>query len=165
MDLGKKKTRLVTLLIPFAGLLLFWSVFWPKQTIAPPFSEPVFIPEASLTFDSGKKITIEVADTDEKRSQGLSYRSNLPADSGLYFTFPQEDQYVFWMKDMLFPIDILWIGGGQILKIDHAPLESIDPPVERYLAPVPLDRVLEIPAGKSEEWGIKVGDRVFEEFE
>jgi len=162
MDIGKKKFNLVTFLIPVAALLLFWSVFWPKHIQVP--TAPSFKDNGSLSFENGKKITIEVADSDEKRTQGLSYRSSLPNDSGLYFIFPQENQHVFWMKDMIFPIDIVWIKDDHIVRIDQAEVENVDPPIERYIAPEPLSQVLEIPLGKSEEWGIKVGDRVLLEY-
>lgn len=53
---------------------------------------------------------VELADTPEKRAQGLSGRKELNHDRGILFVFDKSDAYSFWMKDMNFPIDIIWIG-------------------------------------------------------
>src|SRR3989344_8940875 len=56
-----------------------------------------------------KTIFIEIADTQEKQKKGLSGRDNLPEDSGMLFVFKEEGHHQFWMKDMNFSIDIIWI--------------------------------------------------------
>ena len=58
---------------------------------------------------NGKKIYIEVADTDASRQQGLSDRDGLCAECGMLFVFPQNGYYGFWMKDMNFNIDIVFL--------------------------------------------------------
>lgn len=60
-------------------------------------------------------LRVEIADIEEKRMMGLSGRQNLAENEGMLFVFEEPDFYSFWMKDMNFPIDIVWIG--QDLKI------------------------------------------------
>ncbi len=60
------------------------------------------------TFD------VAVADTLVKRDRGLSGREPLLVNQGMYFIFPVALSYGFWMKEMNFPIDIVWIYKGQV---------------------------------------------------
>ncbi|HEY4528324.1 MAG TPA: DUF192 domain-containing protein [Candidatus Paceibacterota bacterium] len=61
-----------------------------------------------LTLED-KTLTIEVADTDVERIQGLSGRETLPLGTGMLFVFENPGIHGIWMKDMKFPIDIIWL--------------------------------------------------------
>ncbi len=61
---------------------------------------------------AGETITVEIADTPAERRLGLSGRPILPADHGLLFIFDEPGYHSFWMKDMNFPIDILWLNDN-----------------------------------------------------
>ena len=54
-------------------------------------------------------VQAEVVDTDAARQLGLMFRENLPEGRGMLFVFEDEGRYGFWMKNMKFPIDIIWI--------------------------------------------------------
>jgi len=54
------------------------------------------------------EFVVEIVDTPELRAQGLSFREALSPNAGMLFVFSESDKYGFWMKDMLFPIDIIW---------------------------------------------------------
>jgi uncharacterized protein len=56
------------------------------------------------------ELILEIADTPDKRSLGLSNRESLAEDKGMLFTFDEAKLHGFWMKDMLFPIDIAWLN-------------------------------------------------------
>lgn len=107
--------------------------------------------------------TVEVVYTPESVEQGLSGRTSIGSD-GMLFVFPELIQAKFWMKDMLFDLDMVWIASGSVVSI----LESIPKPepdtalsdLPIYSAPVSVDMVLELPAGKAAELGISVGDSV-----
>ena len=77
---------------------------------------------------AGEKIhlQIEIADTDQKRSQGLMYRKKLDANSGMLFVFPSEQYMRFWMKNTYIPLSIAFIDRqGKILEIqDMKPLDD-----------------------------------------
>jgi hypothetical protein len=58
---------------------------------------------------NGVSITAELAVTEEERQQGLMYREKIDSDQGMLFIFEEEEKYSFWMKNMKFSIDILWL--------------------------------------------------------
>jgi len=114
---------------------------------------------------NGKKIRVEISDTDEKRKTGLSKRDKLDEDTGMLFTFEEEDiKPSFWMKDMRFPIDIVWIDNNKIVQIDeNIPNPETDTPDSKlkiYVPKVPIDLVLEVNAGFIRKNNIKIGDEV-----
>lgn len=115
--------------------------------------------EAVTIFINDQKFEAEIADTDEKRTLGLSGREDLPKDSGLLFIFPNPDYHPFWMKDMNFPIDILWIDENwTIVNIT----ENVQPESypQTFQPQIPAKYVLEINAGLSRELNIKRGDKI-----
>ncbi|MEK6847268.1 MAG: DUF192 domain-containing protein, partial [Nanoarchaeota archaeon] len=54
-------------------------------------------------------ITIEIADSPEERAKSLSGRESLNENAGLLFVHNQPGIYGIWMKDMKFPIDVIWL--------------------------------------------------------
>lgn len=104
-------------------------------------------------------ITVFIADTDTKRSLGLSNREFLPSKQGMFFVFPHKDTYGIWMKDMNFPIDILWIDDQY--KIIHIE-ENISPTTyPRVFKPLnPALYVLEVNASYVKNNSIKKGDSI-----
>jgi len=113
----------------------------------------------SIEIDN-KKFKIEIANDDWELQNGLSGRKKLKTNDGMFFIFPKSDYYVFWMKNMKFPIDILWIDGGKIVDIkEKAPVPTTNF-VEQYLSEQPAMYVLEINSGLVEKYGFKVGDKI-----
>ena len=67
---------------------------------------------------------LEKADTDVLRVQGLSGRTSLPSSLGMLFIFDRASEQCFWMKDMLLPLDMIWLDSSKrIVKIEH----NVDP--------------------------------------
>lgn len=101
-------------------------------------------------------ITAEISNTPDKRELGLSNRTSLGANSGMLFIFPVQGSYMFWMKDMHFPIDIVWINvDRKVVGIDS----NISPDTypEAFNSPGKVQFVLELNAGDAERFGIKEG--------
>jgi uncharacterized membrane protein (UPF0127 family) len=101
-------------------------------------------------------IHVEIADTDALREQGLSDRLSLPAYSGMLFTFDTPGQYGFWMKDMHFPLDMVWINAdktvaGVTKDLSPDTYPTIFPP------PNPISYVLEINAGDANKFSLVNG--------
>jgi len=71
----------------------------------------------TVTTPQGSKILAEVADTTEKRARGLMFRESLARDRGMLFTFPEPQQWTFWMKNTRIALDIIWMDGNK--KIVH----------------------------------------------
>lgn len=103
-------------------------------------------------------ISVEIADEAEERWQGLSGRKSIDKDSGMLFIFPQKQVQNFWMKDMNFPLDIIWIADNKVVKIDeNLPPAGPEPDIT-YSSVHPVNYVLEVNAGFAAERGIRVGD-------
>ena len=66
---------------------------------------------SELILPNGNVVVVEIADTFKQRSEGLSGRDNLNADSAMLFVFDKESYYSFWMPDMNFSIDIVWLDS------------------------------------------------------
>lgn len=113
-------------------------------------------PLTRLTI-KGVPITAEVVTTPEKRYKGLSQRRELPEGAGMLFLFTTPGRYAFCMRDMHFPIDIIWIADGKVAGI-HPNLSPADP--RSFVPPVPVRLVLELPGGFADRHAIKAGDRL-----
>ncbi len=116
----------------------------------------------------GEKFRVEVADTLVLKALGLGGREELMTGSGMFFVFDSLATRTFWMKDVKFPIDIIWIAGDKVVgfaenTVPHANQALGE--IARYQSPEPVDRVLEVPAGVVKEVGIVVGDDVEVNFE
>lgn len=120
-----------------------------------------FLPEAVIKI-AGQEVKVEIAKTPATWVKGLGGRKNLAENQGLLFIYPEASQRGFWMKGMNFPLDIIWINNG--LAIDIAP--NIQPAAPNdsnpqvYYPRLPAKAVLEVRAGFSEKWGVKIGDKV-----
>ncbi len=107
-------------------------------------------------------VQVEVEDTDASREQGLSGRGSLPEGNGMLFVFDTPGNYGFWMKDMNFSLDMLFIdAAGTIVTI--APNASpagyhLNPP-QVFGPAAPVLYVLEVPAGFASAHGIAVGQK------
>lgn len=109
------------------------------------------------------KITAMVAETEEQRRVGLSHRESLDENSAMLFIFENENvRPAFWMKNMKFPIDIIWINDGEIIQIDREVLPPEDGALEDslplYLPNGDTDYVVEVNAGWSDRMNVSVGD-------
>ncbi|MDP3986859.1 MAG: DUF192 domain-containing protein [Nanoarchaeota archaeon] len=101
---------------------------------------------------------VEIASSVEDRERGLSGRESLDLDKGMFFVFPQERDYGFWMKDMSFPIDLLWIDKeGEIVGLEKN-MQPCKESCEVFYSLENISYVLEINAGLAEEYNLREGD-------
>jgi uncharacterized membrane protein (UPF0127 family) len=110
-----------------------------------------------------RKLSVQVADSPQSRAAGLSGLKSMSEEEGMLFLFSEPSQPQFWMKDMLFPIDIIWINGNKIVGItDNIKAEPgrSDAELSRYSSPFPADKVLEVNAGWTFRKDVNVGDTV-----
>ena len=125
------------------------------------FAEEIVYSHAIVTTSIGEEIPVEVADTLKKRSLGLGKRASLKKDWGMLFVFEKKELHRFWMKDMLFPLDIIWLDNHRIVHIIHNAMPAnykVEPEV--MTSPVPANFVLEIAAGRASELQLKAGQRL-----
>lgn len=117
--------------------------------------------QSSITINN-HVFNLEIAKTDKDTQIGLSKYKSLPEDKGMLFEFKKADFYPFWMKDMKFAIDIIYIKNNRIVTIYN----NVKPPKSTNEIPVvlhstePADKVLEINAGLSNKYKFKKGDEI-----
>lgn len=111
---------------------------------------------------AGQEIKVDLAITKMEHNRGLSGRTNLKEDEGMLFVFETPGEYGFWMKDMFFPIDIIWItevsGNMKVVYIKKDARPESYPEV--YNPDQPAKYILEVVSGFSEKNNLKVGDKV-----
>ena len=109
---------------------------------------------------NGKKLQIEIADSAELRYQGLSNRQTLPENQAMLFVFENYSQPNFVMREMNFPLDIIWIKDQTVMQIDKntQPLKSGE--LRYYSSAGPVNYVLEVNGGWADENGVKAGNKV-----
>jgi uncharacterized membrane protein (UPF0127 family) len=106
-------------------------------------------------------ILVEVAKTEAAKTKGLSGRLALDKDKGMLFVFSKPDFYRFWMPEMRFPIDIIWINDQKVVGITPDVSHNFDPLKPDIYSPArPAQYVLEVNASFSAEKNIQVGDAV-----
>lgn len=139
------------IVVLFALIILFILIInLPLSKIVP-----------SVTINN-RTFVVDVAKTDEQKAKGLSVYNKLPLEKGMIFVFNTDDYYAFWMKDMKFPIDIIYIRKNKIVDI----FKNVAPPKSRSET-LPIikpektaDMVLEINAGLCQKYNFKIGDSV-----
>ena len=108
---------------------------------------------------------MELALTGEQKAQGLSDRDFLPPGTGMLFPYEESRIRTFWMKNMHFPLDMIWIDAD--CTVAHV-TDNVPPPtpgtsnndLPTYSSTVPVLHVLEVNAGDFEQNSIGVGDKV-----
>jgi len=107
----------------------------------------------------GKTFFVKTADTDAERIIGLSGTKNLSPREGMLFAFPKDGIYSFWMKDMLFAIDIIWIDKNlEIVHIEKDVKPETFPKV--FSTNTESRYVLEVLSGQVEQLNLNIGDKV-----
>ncbi len=139
-------------------VLIVGSVYLVLQRPAP---RKYQVYSAIRTVQIGEKgIPVEVADSEEERTLGLSGREGLETGTGLLFIFETPGHYGFWMKDMKFPIDIVWISeSGKVVGIE----KNINPdsyPALFYPSES-VKYVLELNSNDAENLGIDTLSQVY----
>ena len=136
----KKKERkmkkwewiLLLLIVVFSLSLKIYHSQWPKENIVV----------------AGQELHVLVADTQQHQYKGWSDRKDMGKYDGMIFVMGNRGQHTMVMRDMHFPIDILWVDGSKI--VDMAPNvqpESDKGQLRPYFSRLPSNMVLELKAG------------------
>ena len=107
-------------------------------------------------------LTVEIADTNAKRSRGLMYRTNIKANEGMLFLFPVNKKISMWMANTPESLDMLFIDEqGKIRQI----VENTVPfSHDEIRSDQNVKGVLEIKSGVAKQSGIEIGDMVVHSF-
>ncbi len=149
--------------IAIIALVICYAVFYKKSSIPNenlPLTETISTP--------GGTIFVRVAQTNSEQQMGLSGFKTIYEDQGMLFPFSKSGIYPFWMKDMNFPLDMVWLKHipkspyvpqvgdyYQVVMVTQNALPSSYP--QAFQTTTPIDAVLEINAFSAEKFGLSLG--------
>ena len=108
---------------------------------------------------AGQSIKVDLATTPEAKTRGLSARQDLAEGEGMLFVFDNPGKYSFWMKDMNFPIDIIWLNEKlEIIYIKKNAQPKSYP--ETFGSNQNAKYVLEVVSGFGDNNNLKEGGKV-----
>lgn len=112
----------------------------------------------AVHISPSQQIELELATSADQRTRGLMYRSALAENSGMLFVYPQPGNYAIWMKNMQFPLDLIFISERQ--RVVHI-ADNVPPcrqsPCPIYRSEQPVKYILEVNAGYAKHHHIQVG--------
>jgi len=152
--INKNKNFLFFLLIIILSFVLF--CFFSHKNV----SESVLKTENINFVKIGEqKIKVEVASTPENQEKGLSGREKIGENEGMLFIFPNSSEHLFWMKDMNFPIDIIWLNEDKKIVFLK---ENVSPETfpESFSGEKDSKYILEVFAGFSQKNNLREGETV-----
>jgi uncharacterized membrane protein (UPF0127 family) len=106
-------------------------------------------------------IDLEVARTPEQQALGLMFRPTLEANRGMLFPFEEPRYAQFWMKNVVIPLDMIFLNQGVVQKIHHNVPGCRQEPCPTYGAGDRLvDAVIELRGGRAAELGLQEGETI-----
>jgi uncharacterized membrane protein (UPF0127 family) len=154
--------KLPARLLSIIFLFTFLAAGCNRQAdFTPPVQNQIYNYSRQLQIGS-QTLNVEIADTPAKQQQGLSGKKFMDDDQGMLFDFGSVQSPAFWMKDMSFNLDFVWIANGKVVGItpDVSHPNSPADPLPTYNPPLPVNQVLEVNAGWGKKNNIKTGDEV-----
>ena len=127
----------------------------------PAVTSPVATPPANgprIILPDNYVVHVEIAADDDTRQQGLMYRDRLPEATGMIFIFAQPNEYPFWMKNCLIPLDMVFIGAD--LRIVGIVVDAEPQTLTPRAVDGPSQFVLELAGGVASKVGLRAGQRV-----
>lgn len=158
----------------FALLSAWWIISWPPfgpdtpralgQTEGSKAKMTKTVMSKAEVIIGKEVIRVEVADTPSLQSKGLGGRKHLAPNAGMLFVYTEKSRHAFWMREMLIPIDIIWLDNRRVVHIE----QNVPPPppgtpeakLTTYASSKPANLVLELAAGRAKELGLKAGSQV-----
>jgi uncharacterized membrane protein (UPF0127 family) len=152
-----KVKKLILEIFLFPSLIMFGLILagcFSTAAQAPGRSVQVFFPD-------GAAVTAELAVTDAERQLGLMFRPKINDDQAMLFIFEEEGIHSFWMKNMRFSIDILWLDKDRrIVHMEEQVPACAQDPCPSYPTSQPARFVLEIRSGGAAAHKLKLYDRL-----
>lgn len=142
---NKYKKLVITGLIMLLGFAFYYYVQHPLSATAV-INNTTFI--------------LELAVTPQEKEKGLGGRKALLPKHGMLFNYDHKEQFGFWMKDMQFPLDFVWIDGTTVVDLTQNVPVYTESKITTVQPQVPVDKVLELNAGEIEQYNIKIGDTI-----
>jgi uncharacterized protein len=149
-------------LLAFAVLIIVaWGLYFFRNYWKDTGSQLISNKNSTVTINNNIfKVAVVISEKDMEI--GLSETKSIAPNQGMIFLFKTPGYYSFWMKNMKFPIDIIYINGDAIVTIINnaqSPKNNAEN-LTIYSPAQPADKVLEIQAGLSDKYHFKNGDKV-----
>jgi len=106
------------------------------------------------------RIQARLAVSEAEKQRGLMFEDGLEENEGMLFIYEKEGSHSFWMKNMRFPLDIIWIGGDKRIVDIRENVPPCREECNTFAPSGPARYVLEVEAGFVKKRGLKVGDRL-----
>ncbi|MBK5282722.1 MAG: DUF192 domain-containing protein [Nitrospiraceae bacterium] len=145
------------------SLALFFILLLSFPCCTQAGTDPAMPGLIQITLPSGTIIYAELADTPQKRAEGLMYREHLGADRGMLFTFSEAQAWVFWMKNTKIPLDLIWMNEKkQIIHMEQSvPIcTRTDDSCPQYRPNEGALYVLELAGGRAETLKLQRGSKL-----
>ena len=117
--------------------------------------------ELAICNERNECILLEIAKNENELRQGLMFRKELDQDAGMLFDYGSPKYVNIWMLNTFIPLDIIFINNGIIVKIVEEAKPCLNLPCELYNSVYPVDKVLEINAGKSKKMQLSIGKKLY----
>lgn len=155
------KKIIVIVLLAVVGVLIAMFIAQRFAQNLPPLFPFMSSKQGKVTINN-QTFSVKLAQTNEEKEKGLSGTSSLSEKSGMLFVFDEPGYHSFWMKNMKFPIDMIYISDQKVVTIykNAQPLSSDEESPIIYKPESPADMVLEINAGEADKYNMKSGDTV-----
>lgn len=114
----------------------------------------------AISFENGATIEAEIADTAGERREGLMDRENLGVNEGMLFIFESEWPRIFWMKDTLIPLDIIFLDSQKKIIGIQTMQPCTKDPCKLHESVLPVKYAIEVNAGYCAQNNIKIGQKV-----
>jgi uncharacterized membrane protein (UPF0127 family) len=104
------------------------------------------------------RVSVQIADSEDERNEGLMHRSHLPDSVGMLFVFDEMGPKSFWMKNTAISLDIIF--ADDLKKIVKIHSFTVPYAIDSYPSDRDAQYVVEVVGGFCEKHGIREGDRL-----
>ncbi|MGF1537125.1 MAG: DUF192 domain-containing protein [Elainellaceae cyanobacterium] len=132
----------------------------PEENLLASTQQAQVLPITATVDIRGTQIDLEVAETPLQRAIGLMFRPEIPNDRGMLFPFSPPRPVQFWMRNVLVPLDMVFLNQGQVVAIAADVPPCTELPCSTYGPSAPVDQVIELRGGRAAELGLQAGDRL-----
>jgi hypothetical protein len=136
----------------------------PAQTETSQSNSGQALPISAQAIIGDQQIGLEVARTPQQQAMGLMFRSEIPDDRGMLFEFEPARPVSFWMRNVLVPLDMVFLLDGEVQAIAANVPPCTTPTCPTYGPEGSVNQVIELRGGRAAELGLQVGDQIAIEF-
>jgi uncharacterized membrane protein (UPF0127 family) len=129
----------------------------PENT---PITQGQMLPITAQAQIGQEVIELEVASSADQQALGLMFRDSLADNRGMLFPFTEPRYPQFWMKNVLIPLDMIFLQDGMVQAVYLNVPGCLEGPCPIYAPNKLVDMVIELRGGRAKELGVKVGDRI-----